>query len=898
MKKFTHFYWMSFLAAMFLLLNVNAQEKTYKYSDSWGKEGFKIENQSTQNVAINFSINQFSLTTSQINGEAMQKITLPGCFLPNDAGFPDLPGNGRYIAIPQGSTPKLKIVSFRTETISNVNMAPAFVIPNDNDDNPLVYKKNTEVYSKNAFYPVKPIIISEPGKIRGVDVVMLGITPFQYNPVTKDLLIYRDIKVEISFEGGNGHFGDDALRSRWFDPILEDALLNYSSLPKIDYDKRLQGWKNSDADGCEYLIITPNNPEFLQWADSVKKFRTEQGILTQIVKLQDITNSSSYDGIKTYVTSAYNNWTIKPVACLLMGDYGQNTANTIDAILFPDPGYGNFACDNYYADVNGDEMPEIVFARMTVNDASQLQVQCSKFLNYERNPPTDPNFYDHPITALGWSTERWFQLCSEIVGGYFRSIGKHPVRINAVYSGDPNSDPWSTAPNTSTILNYFGPSGLNYIPATPQGIGGFSGGTPQQVNDAVNSGSFLLQHRDHGYFQGWGEPGYNTGWIPGLTNVDNKLPFVFSINCQTGGFHTPGECFAEAFHRWTYNGQNSGALGAIGAAEVSYSFVNDTYLWGMFDNMWPDFMPAYGTTPGSRGELPAFGNAAGKYFLQQSGWPYNTGNKQITYRLFHMFGDAFLTMYSNVPKTLTVNHSNCVASGDTTFTVTANDSSLIALSINGEILGTATGTGSPVAIHLPVSLPSGDMIVTVTKQNYYRYSAKVTVSLEKTTASYTYVQNVRTFNFTNTSVNALSYDWDFGDGTAHSTEINPVHTYANYGTFTVTLTAIGACSNDYKSEVLTLVEGINENTFVKSNFFIIPNPNNGIFNITTNINTKEKFNIKVLNALNVVIYEKNNVLTKGKLLQSIDLSNYPSGLYYLMIENNGTKIIKKFTVQK
>ena len=70
------------------------------------------------------------------------------------------------------------------------------------------------------------------------------------------------------------------------------------------------------------------------------------------------------------------------------------------------------------------------------------------------------------------------------------------------------------------------------------------------------------------------------------------------------------------------------ALGVMAASEISYSFVNDTYVWGLYDNMWPDFMPDYGTTPESRGVLPAFGNAGGKYFLQQSSWPYNTGNKE------------------------------------------------------------------------------------------------------------------------------------------------------------------------------------------------------------------------------------------------------------------------------
>ena len=48
-------------------------------------------------------------------------------------------------------------------------------------------------------------------EIRGVDVLMLGITPFQYNPVTKELIVYKDLKVEVTYTGGNGHVGDDRL---------------------------------------------------------------------------------------------------------------------------------------------------------------------------------------------------------------------------------------------------------------------------------------------------------------------------------------------------------------------------------------------------------------------------------------------------------------------------------------------------------------------------------------------------------------------------------------------------------------------------------------------------------------------------------------------------------------
>lgn len=53
-----------------------------------------------------------------------------------------------------------------------------------------------------------------------------------------------------------------------------------------------------------------------------------------------------------------------------------------------------------------------------------------------------------------------------------------------------------------------------------------------------------------------------------------------------------------------------------------------------------------------------------------------------------------------------------------------------------------------------------------------------------------------TVNFQNTSSNASSFIWDFGDGNT-STLVNPSHTYNTYGNFNVTLNANGgACGTD------------------------------------------------------------------------------------------------------
>jgi len=697
------------LVMMFFVANTATADKI-TYKDNWGKQGITVEKQSTSSVELNYSITEFFLESASINGESMNIIQLPGHFLPNDEGAPDLPGNGRYIAVPQGAVPVLNIISMDIETIQNVDLAPAPRIPLDTEKGPLHYEKNAKIFSKDAFYPAEPFKLSELTQIRGVDAVMLGMTPFQYNPVTKELKVYTNVKIEITFEGGNGHIGEDRLRNRWWEPIHHDIFLNNESLPKVDFSKQY-----TDDEDYEYIIITPNGSDFVEWANVIKDFRTKQGIKTNVVTLAEIGGNNA--GLIEDYTDEVFGWTNPPAAILLLGDYGTSAENSVTS-----PTWNNYCIsDNLYADVTGNHMPDIVFARITAQNASQLETMVNKFIDYENNPPTIEHYYNHPITAMGWQTERWFQICSETINGFWEfGLGKEPLRENAIYQGSPTGS-WSSATNTSTVVNYFGPNGLGYIPATPNHLTDW-GGSAARINNDINSGAFMMQHRDHGGNTGWGEPDYQSSDINGLSNVG--LPIhVFSINCLTGKFNLSGECFAEKFHRHP----QGGALGITAASEVSYSFVNDTYVWGMYDNMWPEFMPDYGCTPAARGILPAFGNAAGKYFLQQSNWPYNTNNKEVTYYLFHHHGDAFSTVYTEMPQDLTINHEPVLLSGPDFFTVTANEGSLICLSVDGVIIGVGEGTGGPVDIYIEPQIPPAMVDLVITKQNFYRYETQVQV---------------------------------------------------------------------------------------------------------------------------------------------------------------------------
>lgn len=694
-------------------------------SSSIFAQTFEIVSNSRSNLELSLKIDDFTLENSRQDGVEGQSIVMNGIFLPNIAGMPDLPVVSRYVAIPRGANVVLNVKKQVTETISGVDIMPAPQLPLDDDRTPMTYVKDELVYSTNAFYPVEPIIASKPMKIRDVDVAIVSVTPFQYNPVTKELVVTRELDLEVVFEGGDGNFGGDPrYRSAAWDHIIRDMVINENILPDADYQTFIREAVQRRDTGCEYLIITPDNPDFIALADSIKLFRNQQGILTDVVTVTEC-GGNDQSAIRSYIQNAYHNWDIPVSAVLLLGDHNTDgTQGIVSYTMNNHPGgngYNPYISDNKYGDMNNDHLPDVVMGRITGRNYEEMYRMIDKDLQFERHPSTNTHFYDKPVTAMGFQLERWFQLCSEIVNGFWEyGLGKHPVRINAVYEGTPGSR-WSTAQNTNSIINYFGPNGMGYIPQNMSHLTDWNG-TGNDINEAINAGAFIIQHRDHGAEEVWGEPSYGIGYINRLVNPD--LTFVMSNNCLTGRFNyggVNGTCFAEAFHRHQY-----GALGIVAATQVSYSFVNDVYVWGAYDNMWPEFMLTYGTHHPKDFVLPAYANASGKFFLQQSNWT-DDGVKEITYYLFHHHGDVYMNLYTEMPQNLDVTVVPVIVEGSTQFQISATANATICLTNGNNIIGFETATGQQQTLEITPQALGNEILLTVTKQDYYRYTKRIAV---------------------------------------------------------------------------------------------------------------------------------------------------------------------------
>jgi len=148
--------------------------------------------------------------------------------------------------------------------------------------------------------------------------------------------------------------------------------------------------------------------------------------------------------------------------------------------------------------------------------------------------------------------------------------------------------------------------------------------------------------------------------------------------------------------------------------------------------------------------------------------------------------------------------------------------------------------------------------------------------------------------FLNSSSNATSYQWSFGDGNT-STEESPVHTYAEPGIYTVSLNALdGDCSiSQYKEiTVNNFMVNVNYNQLTDV-VTISPNPSiTGQFLVSLHSTQKSKIiDYTVFDISGKILFDKQMINQQNQF--EIDLKNQPSSTYFLLINDGQNKIIKK-----
>ncbi len=167
-------------------------------------------------------------------------------------------------------------------------------------------------------------------------------------------------------------------------------------------------------------------------------------------------------------------------------------------------------------------------------------------------------------------------------------------------------------------------------------------------------------------------------------------------------------------------------------------------------------------------------------------------------------------------------------------------------------------------------------------------------------ANFIYTDSQLTVNFTDSSIFALSYRWDFGDGDTSDLK-TPSHAFDSSGTYNVCLIVTNNCdSNEYCTLVtVEFVNGIGELQPFSTTLMAYPNPYRSITTISYYLPESDLVELSVYdivgNRISLIVNEEQQ---KGGYSYHFSASQlgYPSGIYFLSLKT-GTSIVSKKLIE-
>lgn len=601
-------------------------------------------------------------------GEAFT-ISVDECSPMLEKGMPDLPKITASLAIPADANMEISIVSSKFREFTNVEIAPSkgnLYRDIDPESIPYVYGP---AYQVNAFYPRMQASLREPYIIRDYRGQTAVITPFTYNPVTKVLRVYYDITVNVKQDGRSAinvlpENSTGKALSQDFKNIYERHFLN---TPSHDRYTPLEEHGNMLII-CYGTFMTAMQP-FIDW-------KTTIGVPVEMVDVATI--GANATAIKNYVSEYYADNGLTYL--LLVGDNAQVPTVTTGDLGGPsDHAYGYLVGNDHY--------PDILVGRFSAENADQVSVQVERTVSYEQTPVT---------------TADWFSK------GFGIASDQGP--------GDDNEYDYEHMQNIRTDLLGFTYTYVGELyDGTQGGLDEPGNPGPTNVATQVNEGRSIINYVGHGSDVSWGTTGFSNSNVNQLVNND-KWPFIISVACVNGNFLSQ-TCFAEA---WLRANNTNGPTGAIAAM---MSTINQSWNPPMDgqDEMNDILIEAY-----PNNIKRTFGGVSINGCLKMND-TYGSAGWEMT-DTWLIFGDPSVMLRTAMPANLTAIHEDIAFIGSNQFTVTCGvDGAFAALTMNGEILGSAYVVGGTAVINIPELSEVGMMTLAITAFNYLPYLTEIQV---------------------------------------------------------------------------------------------------------------------------------------------------------------------------
>ncbi|MBN1694681.1 hypothetical protein JW879_04665 [candidate division WOR-3 bacterium] len=552
-----------------------------------------------ENTRIEFTIPGFYLDTVTINGNSYSMVNMPGVNSYLKEGYPDLPRVAKSVIIPDDREMKLRIVR---EDVERVKFPP--VVPSKgnllrNVSPSSVPYTFSDFYYSTGVFPEEAASLSEPFIMRDFRGITVYVNPVRYDAGTGEIIILRELIVEIFSEG----FSLSNVKARSmkksfslsFENVYKDFFINYSE-GKSRYDML-------EEDGGRMIILCAD--QYVSEMDSFLIWKRRKGISTDLYSLSEVGSDTA--SIGNFIKEQYDSLGV--TFCLLVGD-GDELPPPVGTV---GRAFGEDS-DPVYAYTDGDDYyPDLFIGRFSSDggEADNIRNQVMRSIKYERNPEEGGDWYSKGLMVASDESDDYDSIMDKDRCEWLKDTLLYNISPYFTYTSiDSSYDPW---------------------------------GSSSVISSAINSGVSIINYIGHGYVSGWQSGGGFT--ISNIENLTNywMLPHVISVGCRVGDFRDRN-CFSES------------ALTA-GTVEDPTGFI--VTLGPTIDQTW--IPPCIGQE-GAVNLLAHYkANTAGGiyfnglcYMIEQCGGDTSNDGVEIA-QTWHIFGDPSIQLRTDVPRKLKVN---------------------------------------------------------------------------------------------------------------------------------------------------------------------------------------------------------------------------------------------------
>jgi hypothetical protein len=703
----------------------------------------------TQHVDLHITFSLPAFGPQQGNGGSYSEMTAPGESDGGSAalGMPEIPAASSTLAVPLGATPSVQVLGTTGYQLPAVQLWPTQPsgVAATTGGGPLPpplppFEINTDAYLSSAPFPRQQAALGQAQSERGLAIADLRVAGGSYVPLTKQLTVYTSEDVQVTFGGNNqGSFGTTDLTDPWnlaFENIYQATIANWSTVKS-----NVSGSVARALCGEEMMVITSS--ALLSAAQQFAADRTNHGVLSNVF----VTDGAGGIGttptaIRNAIAGQFNaSCKPRPSYVTLIGDTSQvptfelsfgldgqgNPRFYEDPVATDQPyGYIHQAASidaGDYSDLN----PDLLVGRIPAGDVTTATNEVTTINQYEDAPPHNASYYGHVTGAeffqacpaiqadckdsmgnvLQPSTQDLtsFMRSSEMVGTEATVAGKTFVRVandEQAYDSAVTITP-QTFDNGTAL-----PGGINW------------NGSTSDIQNAVNGGSFLLWHADHGYTNGsgWYLPSFGEGSLSGFgaARTNGILPVIWSSDCDSGKFDNPtGYPFVSGGVSPSFSeaGLELGdAVGTIGSSRESSIYWDGIMLEGMGTSLFPEegnLFRALFDLPlvNPVRELGALLSSAKSYTMGYADMSTDIG-AQGTVLEYNLFGDPSMPMLRDEPTPIAVAnlHGVLIDASDVSVrsSQAATNGAVVTLLQNGRYIGRGIVVNGTTDITTPTPL--------------------------------------------------------------------------------------------------------------------------------------------------------------------------------------------------